>query len=332
KKHLDTVIVVPNQNLFKIASETTTFEESFNLSNNVLMHGVQSVTDLMVRPGMINLDFADVETVMSSMGKAMMGTGEAEGENRAMAATEMALNNPLIDEYSLQGAKGLLVNITGGSDIKLFEVDQAVNKIRAEVDPDAELIFGAIKDENMNGKMRVSIVATALDGHKPESKTVLNMVSRIQNRNPGYSDGMFAKSTHIENNTLNSISGSNALKLDEEFKVDTSEEIKTTIENDTLHEAEQNIDQINSEVLADGVSMESASYIEKNEDITSEVMNDSEYTPQLFSDETDLDGTNDENINNDTNIDQNQNQKLFDQEVSDEEDFEIPAFLRRQKF
>ena len=118
----------------------------------------------MVRPGMINLDFADVETVMSSSGKAMMGTGEADGDNRAMAATELALNNPLIDEYTLQGAKGLLVNITGGSDIKLFEVDAAVNKIRAEVDPEAELIFGAIKDENMNGKIRVSIVATSLKG------------------------------------------------------------------------------------------------------------------------------------------------------------------------
>ena len=155
KRHLDTTIVVPNQNLFKIANETTGFEESFSLSNDVLKHGVQSITDLMVRPGMINLDFADVETVMSSSGKAMMGTGEAEGENRAMAATELALNNPLIDEYTLQGAKGLLVNITGGSDIKLFEVDAAVNKIRAEVDPEAELIFGAIKDENMNGKIRV---------------------------------------------------------------------------------------------------------------------------------------------------------------------------------
>ena len=134
----------------------------------------------MVRPGMINLDFADVETVMSSMGKAMMGTGEAEGENRAMAATEMALNNPLIDEYSLQGAKGLLINITGGNDLTLFEVDQSVNKIRAEVDPEAELIFGAIKDENMTGKIRVSIVATALDGHKVENKTVLNMVSKFK--------------------------------------------------------------------------------------------------------------------------------------------------------
>ena len=168
--------------------KSTTFEKSFSLSNDVLKHGVRSVTDLMVRPGLINLDFADVETVMSSMGKAMMGTGEAEGENRALAATELALNNPLIDDYSLKGAKGLLVNITGGEDIKLFEVDQAVNKIRAEVDPEAELIFGAIKDENLNGKMRVSIVATALDGEYPESKSVVNMVHRIHNRNSGYSE------------------------------------------------------------------------------------------------------------------------------------------------
>ena len=226
KKHLDTVIVVPNQNLFKIASETTTFEESFNLSNNVLKHGVQSVTDLMVRPGMINLDFADVETVMSSMGKAMMGTGEAEGENRAMAATEMALNNPLIDEYSLKGAKGLLINITGGNDLTLFEVDQSVNKIRAEVDPEAELIFGAIKDESMTGKIRVSIVATALDGHKTENKTVLNMVSRIQNRNTGYSENLFSHNPRADSGTLSSIDGATALKLDESYEIN-EEKAKT---------------------------------------------------------------------------------------------------------
>ena len=130
--------------MFKIASEQTTFEESFLLSNDVLKHGVQSITDLMVRPGLINLDFADVETVMSSMGKAMMGTGEAEGEGRAVKAAEMAINNPLIDDYTLKGAKGLLVNITGGKDLKLFEVDEAVNKLRAEVDPDEELKIGAV--------------------------------------------------------------------------------------------------------------------------------------------------------------------------------------------
>ena len=149
----------------------------------------------MVRPGMINLDFADVETVMSSSGKAMMGTGEAEGENRAMVATELALNNPLIDEYTLQGAKGLLLNITGGSDIKLFEVDAAVNKIRAEVDPKAELIFGAIKDETMKGKIRVSIVATSLKGSTitPEPRPVLNIVSSSNNRNNNFSENLFSK-------------------------------------------------------------------------------------------------------------------------------------------
>ena len=146
RKHVDTIIVIPNQNLFKIASEQTTFEESFDLSNDVLLHGVQSVTDLMVRPGLINLDFADVESVMSSMGKAMMGTGEAEGEGRALKASEMAITNPLIDDYTLKGAKGLLVNITGGKDLKLFEVDEAVNKVRAEVDSEAELIIGAITE------------------------------------------------------------------------------------------------------------------------------------------------------------------------------------------
>ena len=203
--------------------KTTTFEESFNLSNNVLKHGAQSVTDLMVRPGMINLDFADVETVMNSSGKAMMGTGESEGENRAMTATEMALNNPLLDEYSLQGAKGLLINITGGNDLTLFEVDQSVNKIRAEVDPEAELIFGAIKDESMTGKIRVSIVATALDGHKTENKTILNMVSRIQNRNTGYSENLFSHNPRVDSNTLSSIDGATALKLDESYEVDEEE-------------------------------------------------------------------------------------------------------------
>ena len=224
KQYLDTSIVVPNQNLFKVASETTTFEESFNLSNDVLKHGVQSITDLMVKPGIINLDFADVETVMSSMGKAMMGTGEAEGDSRAISATDSALNNPLIDDYSLKGAKGLLVNITGGKDITLFEVDQAVNKIRAEVDPEAELIFGAIKDETLNGKMRVSIVATALDGEEADRKSVVNMVNRIHSRNTGYSENLFSKTPSISNNSYNSISGATALKLDEQLEVKPQEE------------------------------------------------------------------------------------------------------------
>ena len=344
KKHLDTTIVVPNQNLFKIASETTTFEESFHLSNNVLRHGVQSVTDLMVRPGMINLDFADVETVMSSMGKAMMGTGEADGENRAMAATEMALNNPLIDEYSLKGAKGLLINITGGKDLTLFEVDQTVQKVRAEVDPEVELIFGAIKDENMEGKMRVSIVATALDGHKPQPNTVLNMVSRIQNRNNGYSEGLFPNNTTIENNTLNSIEGATALKLDEKFEV-SEQQNQPTYNNleqsilDSKSEVEIS-DQQEANSIPSGVSMENASYIDSNSDtslpqsttedtsINIETNNiEEEHTPQLFAD--DYEPQTEDNLDE---FSHTQTEKLFDQDSSEDEDFEIPAFLRRQKF
>ena len=330
KKHLDTVIVVPNQNLFKIASETTTFEESFNLSNNVLKHGVQSVTDLMVRPGMINLDFADVETVMSSMGKAMMGTGEAEGENRAMVATEMALNNPLIDEYSLQGAKGLLINITGGNDLTLFEVDQSVNKIRAEVDPEAELIFGAIKDENMTGKIRVSIVATALDGYKTDNKTVLNMVSRIQNRNTGYSENLFSHSPRVENNTISSIDGATALKLDESYQLDEDHKdnlnsIDNNLANENLNVNSVDNQEKSSNVIS-GVSIESASYIENNNlDSNDEILsstedNEEEYTPRLFSEEQSY--QKEEGYEED----KEDNERLFDQDTNEEEDFEIPAF------
>ena len=337
KKHLDTSIVVPNQNLFKVASETTTFEDSFHLSNDVLNHGVQSITDLMVKPGIINLDFADVETVMSSMGKAMMGTGEAEGENRALTATDMALNNPLIDDYSLKGAKGLLVNITGGKDITLFEVDQAVNKIRAEVDPEAELIFGAIKDESLNGKMRVSIVATALDGQVASTNGVVNMVNRIQNRNSGYSDGLFStRGTVIPSSSHNTSIGATALKLDEHFEAE--EEMQST-----LYTQEETILQKNKEEQflksPENNSFENETDIELSHDESffeldsiEEVRSngepilpsEEEYTPKLFSDETSLS----ENENTPTEIDQ----KLFDQENSEEEDFEIPAFLRRQKF
>jgi len=338
KKHLDTSIVVPNQNLFKVASETTTFEDSFHLSNDVLNHGVQSITDLMVKPGIINLDFADVETVMSSMGKAMMGTGEAEGENRALTATDMALNNPLIDDYSLKGARGLLVNITGGKDITLFEVDQAVNKIRAEVDPEAELIFGAIKDETLNGKMRVSIVATALDGQVASTTGVVNMVNRIQNRNSGYSDAaLFSKGTMMQNNSVNSsISGATALKLDEQFEVGESQQSPLNIQEETIvqnnnekqslntlennfFENETNLESSHDEALFELDSIEQVSPDEEAFSSSKE-----EHTPKLFSDET--------SAGESGTLSSETEQKSLDQENNQEEDFEIPAFLRRQKF
>ena len=331
KAHLDTSIIVPNQNLFKIASETTTFEDSFHLSNDVLKFGVQSITDLMVKPGIINLDFADVETVMSSMGKAMMGTGEAEGENRAITATDMALNNPLIDDYSLKGAKGLLVNITGGKDITLFEVDQAVNKIRAEVDPEAELIMGAIKDESLNGKMRVSIVATALDGQVASTNGVVNMVNRIQNRNSGYSDGLFsAKGNIASNNSYNASVGATALKLEDQFEAITEPQQSAEAEQQISiqNETSLNINEANKEVFSEDTVEESLFEVDSIEQITSEneapLTLDEEYTPKLFSEETNSEG--------DNSSSNTEEQKLFDQEKNQEDDFEIPAFLRRQKF
>ncbi len=163
QKVVDTLIIIPNQNLFRIANEHTTFTDAFALADDVLYQGVKGVTDLMVRPGIINLDFADVRSVMDEMGKAMMGTGEAEGENRAVLAAEKAIANPLLDEISLEGAKGVLINITGGYDLTLFELDEAANKIREKVDPDANIIVGSTLDTSMEGKMRVSVVATGID-------------------------------------------------------------------------------------------------------------------------------------------------------------------------
>jgi cell division protein FtsZ len=335
RKHVDTIIVIPNQNLFKIANEQTTFEESFNLSNNVLMHGVQSITDLMVRPGLINLDFADVESIMASMGKAMMGTGEAEGEGRAIKAAEMAVSNPLIDDYTLKGAKGLLVNITGGKDLKLFEVDEAVNKVRAEVDPEAELIIGAITDSELDGKMRVSIVATSLDGQQPETKSVINMVHRIQNRNTGYSDFSNVGPTasfNFSTNSTNTLShGANALKLENEVITESvsqpmvQEEINQV--NNQYHEellkdqqAESIVENTSKEEevsFAHEATIESETLM-KEDDIKNDLSEfgvDAE-APDLFNSKEESADSHD---------------LLLSENEDQEDDLEIPAFLRRQK-
>ena len=337
RKHVDTIIVIPNQNLFKVANEQTTFEESFNLSNNVLMQGVQSVTDLMVRPGIVNLDFADVETVMASMGKAMMGTGEAEGEGRAAKAADMAISNPLIDDYTLKGAKGLLVNITGGKDLKLFEVDEVVNKIRAEVDPEAEVIIGAITSGDLDGKIRVSIVATALDGQQPESKSVINMVHRIQNRNPGYSDFNSASSAQSFNFSPTMTSpishGANALKLENEIIAEpatntassemmneqaaTNQEVESIVENNQSNDYEQSFSE---EVLATAQPEENSP--KEEEHVSNGLENfgvEGEDAPDLFSSDGATSET-EEFLSTETS-----------ENTSEDDDLEIPAFLRRQK-
>jgi len=163
QQYVDTLIVIPNQNLFRVANESTTFADAFRMADDVLQAGVRGVTDLMVMPGLINLDFADIRTVMSEMGKAMMGTGEAEGEQRGLKAAEAAIANPLLDDVTMKGARGVLINITGGLDMTLFEVDEAANRIREEVDPEANIIFGSTFEEALEGRMRVSVVATGID-------------------------------------------------------------------------------------------------------------------------------------------------------------------------
>lgn len=163
QKNVDTLIIIPNQNLFRVANERTTFSEAFSMADAVLHAGVRGITDLMVMPGLINLDFADVRSVMSEMGKAMMGTGEAEGEARAKEAAEAAISNPLLDNVSMKGARGVLINITGGSDMTLFEVDEAANRVREEVDSAANIIFGSTFNDALDGKLRVSVVATGID-------------------------------------------------------------------------------------------------------------------------------------------------------------------------
>jgi cell division protein FtsZ len=176
-KHVDTLLIIPNQNLFSIANERTTFAEAFALADQVLHSGVRGITDLMVMPGLINLDFNDVRTVMREMGKAMMGTGEAAGDKRAILAAEAAISNPLLDEVSMKGAKGVLINITGSMDMTLFEVDEAANRIRAEVDPDANIIVGSTFNQELEGRVRVSVVATGIeaaprDAHGYQQRTI----------------------------------------------------------------------------------------------------------------------------------------------------------------
>ena len=183
QKHVDTLLIIPNQNLFSIANERTTFHEAFAMADQVLHSGVRGITDLMVMPGLINLDFADVRTVMSEMGKAMMGTGEAEGDKRAIQAAEAAISNPLLDEVSMKGARGVLINITGSMDMTLFEVDEAANRIRAEVDPDANIIVGSTFNQELEGRVRVSVVATGIDAEekqepKPQIRVNTNTVSK----------------------------------------------------------------------------------------------------------------------------------------------------------
>jgi cell division protein FtsZ len=181
QQHVDTLIVIPNQNLFRLANSETTFKEAFEMADEVLQQGVRGITDLMVMPGLINLDFADVRSVMGEMGKAMMGTGEASGENRAIEAAEKAISNPLLDGVSMKGAKGVIISITGGEDMRLMEVDEAASHIKELVDPDANIIWGSAFNNDLDGKVRVSVVATGIEAEnvaQPQPAKVFTFPAR----------------------------------------------------------------------------------------------------------------------------------------------------------
>ncbi len=226
QSYVDTLIVIPNQNLFRVADKNTTFLDAFKLADNVLHSGVRGITDLMVMPGLINLDFSDVRSVMSEMGKAMMGTGEGNGENRAVEAAEAAIANPLLDNVSMKGAKGVLINITGGPDMTLFEVDEAANRIREEVDPEANIIFGSTFNENIEGIVRVSVVATGIDLDLSEQKQQANRIYA----EPRKEIDKPSQSTIAEQNSLPITPSEECNSLENKNKIEVVTRAKTTTE------------------------------------------------------------------------------------------------------
>ena len=209
QQYVETLIIIPNQNLFRLANERTTFADAFKMADDVLYSGVRGVTDLMIMPGLINLDFADIRSVMAEMGKAMMGTGEAEGERRALDASEAAISNPLLDDVSMKGARGVLINITGGYDMTLYEVDEAANRIREDVDSDANIIFGSTFDERLNGRMRVSVVATGIGGIAPTSQLHSRATISVPNQSVGNNDGFGVTRPVTSGNVFSAFSGFN---------------------------------------------------------------------------------------------------------------------------
>jgi len=272
EKVVDTLIIIPNQNLFRVANESTTFSDAFSMADQVLYSGVRGVTDLIVMHGFINLDFADIRSVMSEMGKAMMGTGEAEGERRALDAAEAAINNPLLDDTSMKGAKGVLINITGSDDITLFEVDEAASRIRSEIDDDARIIVGSAFDTEMQGKMRVSVVATGIDSESLEifeTKTLdfpekMNDVSRpetllAQNVNKLDDDqesNIESKSDHVESILSENIQTEISKDKEEAIDfIDDSLASRSSVEGSyPSEEGEENFFKRNTGAISDSMS------------------------------------------------------------------------------
>ncbi len=292
QQYVDTLLTIPNQNLFRIANEKTTFSDAFKMADDVLYAGVRGVTDLMVQPGMINLDFSDIKTVMSEMGKAMMGTGEAQGEGRAIAAAEAAIANPLIDDVSLKGAKGLIINITGGKDITLYEVDEAANRIKQEIDEDANIIYGTTCDDRLEGIVRVSIVATGIDANNNISAKPIESFAPININNDIYKQDiekseLLSESIILQENAsqdesildeeINEIANermlnnqnSNNINVDEQTNVNKIEisSLEENIDNKAFvqNEATETLDQVQTDNISEEVSSLSLDIDKSNE-------------------------------------------------------------------
>ena len=257
QQYVDTLLTIPNQNLFRIANEKTTFSDAFKMADDVLYAGVRGVTDLMVQPGMINLDFSDIKTVMSEMGKAMMGTGEASGEGRAVAAAEAAIANPLIDDVSLKGARGLIINITGGKDITLYEVDEAANRIKQEIDEEANIIYGTTCDDRLDGLVRVSIVATGIDSNIGINAQPLETFAPININNDVYKSNQISEANDLDETVLeNEFTNQGFI---EEDKLDQPEESSSEL-NTILSETS---DEIQKDDLISESNIQMSEYEEK---------------------------------------------------------------------
>ena len=324
QQYVDTLIIIPNQNLFRLANERTTFADAFKMADDVLYSGVRGVTDLMIMPGLINLDFADIRAVMAEMGKAMMGTGEAEGERRALDAAEAAISNPLLDDVSMKGARGVLINITGGYDMTLYEVDEAANRIREDVDSDANIIFGSTFDERLNGRMRVSVVATGI-GAVPAG-------AYSNQQRPGVaaqaSDAIGIARPVTSNNMFSTFSGFNSSATQTPTTTFAETIRDTTIPSDQREEDNQefkNIHEMSTEEefieLSDEPATEGFDHVEPIQSI--EQPAEKKKGPSLFERFTGVSRKTSQSAPViETNFQQQSNQKKDDL-------IDIPAFLRR---
>jgi len=336
QKVVDTLIVIPNQNLFRLATEKTTFTEAFSMADDVLYQGVKGVTDLMVKPGLINLDFADVRSVMDEMGKAMMGTGEASGEDRALQSAEKAIANPLLDEISLKGATGVLINVTGSNDMTLFEVDEAANRIRDEVDPEANIIVGSTFDSDLTGSIRVSVVATGIDVSefsKPstQAENGSNALDRAE-LDKANMQGFFSRTSPTENETNR-----------EESIVDQ----ETLAQDNRELETKQSAQKLNIQPLVENLQYSDTSESEKElEPKSNQNASDINLPPRKQNSEASVSGGGLNNLirrmtgfgdkreqENEVPIPRRieEEKENLEPDREDESKLEIPAFLRRQE-